>query len=158
MATSRNLQKFLDQTGLSTLWARILQELDKKTPKNDFNLLQNDPNYVHALMCNLLNRDRVMKYLQRGLQENPENPCGKYVGSIEKSENTYKKVFDSNIGRISHNSPEMVAERKTKRENEIRNIRENLIVENYDAKKALERAQELRRKLNEYEKDNGKER
>ena len=41
MATSRNLQKFLDQTGLSTLWARIVQELDKKTPKNDFNLLQN---------------------------------------------------------------------------------------------------------------------
>ncbi len=40
MATSR-IQKFLDQTGVSTLWARILKELDKKVSKNDFNLLQN---------------------------------------------------------------------------------------------------------------------
>lgn len=42
MATSRNLiQKFLDQSGVSTLWARILEELDKKASKNDFNLLRN---------------------------------------------------------------------------------------------------------------------
>lgn len=42
MATSRNLiQKFLDQSGVSTLWARILEELDKKVSKNEFNLLDN---------------------------------------------------------------------------------------------------------------------
>ena len=37
MATSREkLQKFLDQVGVSTLWARILQELDTKTSKEEF--------------------------------------------------------------------------------------------------------------------------
>lgn len=40
MATS-GIKKFLDQTGVSTLWARILKEIDKKASKNDFNLLQN---------------------------------------------------------------------------------------------------------------------
>jgi len=39
MATS-SIQKFLDQTGLSTLWARILKELDKKAAKTDLNTLQ----------------------------------------------------------------------------------------------------------------------
>jgi len=34
-------KKFLDQIGVSTLWARILQELDKKISKNDFTILEN---------------------------------------------------------------------------------------------------------------------
>lgn len=40
MAADRNIQKFLDQIGVSTLWAKILQELDKKTPKAEFDVLQ----------------------------------------------------------------------------------------------------------------------
>lgn len=40
MATS-GIKKFLDQTGVSALWARILEEIDKKASKNDFNLLRN---------------------------------------------------------------------------------------------------------------------
>ena len=119
--------------------------------KIDFDLLNRDPNYVHALMCNLLNRDRVMKYLQRGLQENPENPCGKYVGSIEKREDGYKKVFDPNIGLMSHNSYEMVAERQRVKDSKIRNMRKELKVENNNAARALSRAQEIQKKLDEVE-------
>ena len=39
MATSR-IQKFLDQTGVTTLWTRILEELDKKASQSEVNALK----------------------------------------------------------------------------------------------------------------------
>ena len=45
----------------------------------DFSLLQTDKNYYNLLMKGLLNKKRVERYLNDGLQENPECPCGEYI-------------------------------------------------------------------------------
>lgn len=82
------------------------------TTNIDFNLLQNDPNYCIALMKSLLNKKRVEEYLNRGMNENPEVPCGKYVGEIRKIDNMYKKVFDKTEGERSHYSQEMINVRR----------------------------------------------
>ena len=82
----------------------------------DIELLQKDPNYCNAVMRSLLNRQRVEKYIENGLQETPEVPCGKYVGGIMRTEEGYKKYFNEKIGRASHNSPLMVARRQKNRE------------------------------------------
>ena len=78
----------------------------------DIELLQKDKNYTKALMKDLLNQSRVLQYLQEGLKDNPERPCGKYVGSIQNIDGQYRKIFDPNLGQMSHNSPEMVDKRQ----------------------------------------------
>lgn len=82
----------------------------------DLNLLQTDPNYCYIVMKGLLEKKRVEKYLDRGLEENPELPCGKYIGGIEEREGRYKKVFDPSVGRQSHYSNLMINRRKENRE------------------------------------------
>jgi len=79
----------------------------------DLNLLQTDREYCYTVMKGLLNKKRVEQYLDRGLQENPEKPCGKYIGAVMQKENGdgYCKVFDERIGRQSHYSDLMVNRR-----------------------------------------------
>ena len=79
-------------------------------------LLQYDENYCVSVMKDLLNQKRVNQYLQNGLQENPERPCGKYVGGIQKTDNGYRKFFAINVGKASHNSRLMVERRRENRE------------------------------------------
>ena len=78
----------------------------------DLNLLQNDPDYCKIVMQNLLNIERVEKYLDMGLEETPERPCGKYIGGVMKFGNQYKKFFSEAIGKASHNSETMITKRK----------------------------------------------
>ena len=66
--------------------------------------LRTDYNYCEAVMKGLLNKERVEKYLSRGLQENPENP--------------YQKFFSKRAGEASHNSEFMINRRREVRENE----------------------------------------
>lgn len=33
------------------------------------------------------------QYLENGLQESPEHPCGKYIGGMRKTENGYNKFL-----------------------------------------------------------------
>lgn len=77
----------------------------------DINLLQTDDNYRVSVMKLLLNEKRVEKYLNDGLKENPEIPCGKYIGGIKNMQNTYGKYFDRIAGQRSHNSNEMINKR-----------------------------------------------
>lgn len=84
----------------------------------DLNLLQTDANYCQAVMKGLLNQNRVEQYLDRGLEENPDMPCGKYIGGIIEKDGKYRKSFDPNIGRQSHYSDLMVNRRKEYRENQ----------------------------------------
>ena len=84
--------------------------------KIDFNLLKNDPAYVRVLMEELLDKARVERYLMNGLQEKSEQPSGKYVGSIDLIDGVYRKYFDSRIGIMSHNSPEMQIKRQEYKE------------------------------------------
>lgn len=84
----------------------------------DLNLLQTDANYCYTVMKGLLDKKRVEKYLDRGLEETPDLPCGKYIGGIEQKENQYKKVFDPSVGRMSHYSNLMVRRRQDFRESQ----------------------------------------
>lgn len=82
----------------------------------DLRLLQNDPNYCNMVMKELLDKQRVESYLERGLQETPEQPCGKYVGGVRQTENGYRKFFSTVVGKASHNSKLMVNKRQKHRE------------------------------------------
>lgn len=84
----------------------------------DLELLQSDKNYYKMLMSKLLDKERVEEYLERGLQETPEIPCGKYIGGIRKTEKGYGKFFDVTVGQASHNSKLMVDRRQKLREEE----------------------------------------
>lgn len=80
-------------------------------------LLQKDSHYLQVVMKNLLERKRVEGYLARGMQENPENPCGEYIGGVEKLENgKYQKFFNTQIGRLSHFSSKMRNKRQQMKE------------------------------------------
>ena len=90
-------------------------------------LLSEDEAYHIALMRDLLNKARVEKYIQQGLQDSPAQPCGNYIGQIALMQNAqtgqmyYGKRFRMPIGREVHNLPEQVAKRqKHKQEEEQR--------------------------------------
>ena len=78
----------------------------------DIDLLERDRNYCISVMKKLLNEKRVNEYLEKGLMDNPRIPCGKYVGGIDKVSDTYRKVFDADLGEASHNSSEMINRRR----------------------------------------------
>ena len=71
-------------------------------------LLSVDENYCSVVMRNLLDQKRVLKYLEDGLQETPERPCGKYIGGVRSTEKGYDKFFSLPVGRASHNSDLMI--------------------------------------------------
>lgn len=82
----------------------------------DLDLLQNDPNYCNAVMKKLLDKQRVERYLENGLQEAPEKPCGKYIGGIQQTEKGYAKFFSTIVGQTSHYSTLMTNRRQEHRE------------------------------------------
>ena len=104
---NENLGKF--ESLRATEYRNILAQID-------LNLLQNDPDYCKMVMQNLLNRERVEKYLDMGLEEMPERPCGKYIGGVMEFGNQYKKFFSEAVGKASHNSETMINKRKRHRE------------------------------------------
>ena len=79
-------------------------------------LLQSDEKYCSNVMRYLLNKKRVNQYLENGLQESLEHPCGKYIGGMRKTENGYSKFFNIDAGIASHNSRLMVERRRENRE------------------------------------------
>ncbi len=81
----------------------------------DLELLQTDQNYCNMVMKGLLDKERVEKYLESGLQETPELPCGKYIGGVMQKENGYGKFFSTVVGKASHNSHLMVERRQERR-------------------------------------------
>ncbi|MDD7022921.1 MAG: hypothetical protein PUI29_10195 [Aeromonadales bacterium] len=97
------------EMGRSVDYREILTEIDE-------NMLMSDSNYCEAVMKKLLNMKRVTEKLNNGLQENPDVPCGNYVGCIKKTENGYQKFFARPIGEIVHNSQEMKEKRLRYRE------------------------------------------
>lgn len=82
----------------------------------DLALLEADEKYCVTVMKNLLEQNRVNKYLEEGLKENPERPCGKYIGGVKETEEGYKKIFSMIVGQASHNSELMVNCRRELRE------------------------------------------
>ena len=113
----------------------VLAEIDE-------DLLLKDENYCLAVMKHLLKQNRVEQYLSRGLEDSPEMPCGKYVGGIKQKGNHYGKFFNEELGKASHNSPEMVEKRQ--RLNEQRRQRQ----EQAKAQK-MEQIAKLQQELND---------
>ena len=87
-----------ERIGRAVAYKDILTQLD-------IDALQHDSVYLETVMRDLLEQNRVERYLRKGLQDYPERPCGQYVGEI--STENYGKVFNISIGKIAHNLPEM---------------------------------------------------
>lgn len=107
----------------------------------DFGKLQ-DFDYLDLLMTQLLEKARVERYLQNGLQENVNQPCGNYVGAVGISKQTgnYVKEFNLAVGEAVHHSPEMVEARRIQRkELEKRRAAERAILDNRIAQLQRER-------------------
>ena len=93
------------------------------------NLLRTNDEYVSWVMKGLLNKNRVRSYHERGLIDNPDVPCGNYVGGIEtKSDGSFRKIFNNIIGSYVHNMPT------------VRQARAQ-----YQERKRIERAKQARR-------------
>ena len=99
----------------------------------DINLLQTDRTYQLAVMKSLLNESRVNRYLDVGMMTYDEIAsaqadgndialCGRYIGGITKNDKGYTKFFNPLVGRIAHNLPGMIQERRKAREDK-RNAR-----------------------------------
>lgn len=83
--------------------------------------LQTDSNYCYLVMKYLLSKQRVESYLDRGLEENPEIPCGKYIGGVRKTpDNKCKKFFSPEAGKSCHYSDFMIQRRQQIREQKER--------------------------------------
>ena len=81
----------------------------------DLNLLQNDPEYCSVVMKQLLNQKRVRTYLEKGLQEAPDIPCGEYIGGVMRKDEGYRKFFSAPVGQASHYSSRMKSIRENHR-------------------------------------------
>ena len=80
----------------------IVVEFDKE-------LLLNDEAYCSYFMSKLLNKERVVKYLNNGLSNNPDFQCGIYVGGVSYNESgSLDRIFYKEIGRKFHNEDYMV--------------------------------------------------
>ena len=72
----------------------------------DVQRLQTDADYCQTVMAELLEKNRVEKYLDRGLEEQPtETPCGNYIGGVSwREEGYWGKYFSPRIGMAVHYS------------------------------------------------------
>lgn len=102
------------------------ERLDKQTRKYSYREVWaeidrqqiGNPQYIAILMRGLLKKSRVEEYLSKGLQEQPDRPCGKYIGGIQMTSNGYGKVFNQEIGNIAHNTYDMRMQRAVHKRNE----------------------------------------
>lgn len=115
----------------------------------DANKLMNDYSYAVGVMKDLLNEGRVLKYLNQGLKDNPENPCGMYVGGLDPIER--KKYFDPRIGRLSHNSSLMKSKRT-----ELKEAQRQSVMREYADNKA--KIDELNKRNEDLKENLGEER
>ena len=101
--------------------------LDEKDSRHDFKdikltvdpyLLQTDDAYTTCLMYALLDQSRVNDMLARGMVDNPDRPCGNYVGSVSFKDGKYVKFFNNDVGRAVHNSKEMSEQRRVYQQEE----------------------------------------
>ena len=101
-------------------------ELAKQTRKNTYREVWTEidrqqignPQYIAVLMRGLLKQSRVEEYLSKGLQDETDRPCGKYVGGIQMTSEGYRKIFNQKLGQLAHNTYEMRMQRAIHKRNE----------------------------------------
>ena len=79
----------------------------------DIRLMQTDQKYCEYVMKALLRESRVEDYLEKGLEDSPQHPCGEYIGGVRRNanENRYEKFFDVRAGKDAHNKSKMIEKR-----------------------------------------------
>lgn len=82
----------------------------------DARLMQTNEKYCEYVMKALLRESRVEDYLEKGLQDSPQHPCGEYIGGVRKNEKGYEKFFDVRAGKDAHNKPKMIEKRNRHKE------------------------------------------
>ena len=98
----------------------------------DLEKLQSDIGYLKFALEELLDQDRVQRYLKISEKTIPEindeiartgntriYPCGRYVGDSKESDRGFVKFFDIGVGRYCHELPEMQQKREEKRNSRI---------------------------------------
>ncbi len=116
------------------------EDYEKILVSLDVDKMVSDERYCSFAMRQLLNRKRVVEYLQRGKSsEKQEIPCGNYVGGVkEDTEGNLKKVFDVNAGKESHFSKYMTQVREA----EKRKIEEAKLRKRSELEKKIKEAQD----------------
>lgn len=111
----------------------------------DLEQLKSDPNYCYMVMSNLLSKQRVERYLDKGLEENPDTPCGKYIGGVRKTQdNKYQKFFSAEAGKVCHYSDFMVERRKLVRERNEKFKQQQISEKEAQIKKLQEELDQMR--------------
>ena len=105
-----NAQEYIDDKKES-----INGEFNKYVPilaEIDINLLATNQDYASKVMSELLDKDRVISFVNRGAQDRPEVLNGRYIGGVRAVKDESPKIFfNANIGREAHELPEMIKER-----------------------------------------------
>lgn len=82
----------------------------------DVNKFFSDPAYQAVLMRQLLDKNRIERYISQGLEDSPKTPCGNYIGHVgissKSNSNEYRKIFSEAVGREVHYSHEMLTKRE----------------------------------------------
>lgn len=118
----------------------------------DINRLFKDEKYYNFFMEELLKENRVIKYLEAGLQEKPARKCGNYIGYIEyDKQGNLNKYFDIELGKKCHNLKENIEKRRIYKDS-IKNIYKSGITE---LEQQIERLKKEYKELNQEQK-NGK--
>lgn len=74
--------------------------------------LLNNEAYRVMVLDSLFDQKRVERYLSEGLKDNPETPCGNYIGGVGIVKGQYRKYFSPEIGSEAHMLPELVNARQ----------------------------------------------
>lgn len=125
---------------------------DEKASSNimvqfDLEKLVTDKKYFKFFMENLLKKDRVLKYLEYGMEEDPKVKCGDYIGYIDyNKDGKLKRYFDEDIGKECHNLPSKRRERKHK-------IEVMLKYYNNELEKHRKAMEEINKKIEELQKN-----
>ncbi len=85
-------------------YSQVLAQIDVRR-------LQIDRDYCTMVMKGLLNQKRVEKYLEKGLQEHTERPCGEYIGGVGERNGKLSKFFSEKVGIEAHYAPYMINRR-----------------------------------------------
>lgn len=114
----RNDAAVFGRTTRADIYTEVLAEIDIES-------LTRDPMYMQYVMRQLLDQKRVEGYLQKGLEDNPDRPCGIYVGGVRNGNTQgkmYDKFFNLEIGKRVHNTPYMQKKRQKHKEELISEI------------------------------------
>lgn len=114
---------------------------------NPTTILQ-DESYCKFVMEKLFQKKRVERYLEQGLSDRPETPCGNYIGGVcYLKDGKLQKYFAENIGKAVHYSPSMVNKRNRHREEQRRQSERSRIIaeKNRQISKLQEEIQDLSR-------------